>query len=329
MLPTLLAAGDKLDPLSHVLPHSFLGSGWFTNHHFMSLLILLGGVMLLLAIAKAMPLGDPHNPASRAEDYVTKGRLTQLFETLCVFLRDEMTRPLLGDLTDKYIYYVWSTFFFILFANLLGLVPVGALLGLTLGSTEAGHVWGTMTANINFTAGLAIVAFFMMVFVGLREAGLGFIKHMWPVPLTPPEGVTGPMLVIVMPILWLSGVLVFLLESLGYLIKSFALCVRLFANMVAGHMVLGSLIIMAVTTSNVLGKGMTVVGAATFTFLELFVSFLQAYIFTFLVVIFMSLGAVHHDDHGTEDDHDGGLDEGEMPGEAVGEGLTGTVSPAH
>ena len=321
MLPSLLAA-EQPDPMGHVLPHGIFDSPWFTNHHFMSLIVLIGGIFLLIGIAKAMPMAD----GKTAEDFVTKGRVAQFFETLCVFLRDEMTRPLLGKMTDKYIYYVWSVFFFILFANLLGLIPVGALLGLTLQSYPASHLWGTFTGNINFTAGIAIFALIMMVFVGLKENGLGFVKHMWPVPVTSPEGVEGPMLFLVMPILWAAGFLVFLLELIGYVIKSFALCVRLFANMVAGHLVLGSLIIMALTTSNIIGKGMTVVGASVFTFLELFVAFLQAYIFAFLTVIFMSLGAVHHYEH---DEHEAGLDEGEKPGEAIEESLTGTVSPSH
>ena len=323
MLPStlILAAGDKLDPMSHVLPHMPFGGSWFTNHHFMSIVVLGLGLLLLLGLAKAVPQPGAKN----AEDFVTKGRINQIFETLCVFIRDEMTRPLLGDLTDKYIPYIWSTFFFILIANVLGLIPVGPVFGL-LGLPNLSHAWGTMTGNINFTAGLAIFAFFMMIFAGLKENGMGFIKHMWPVPVSPPEGVEGPMLIIVMPILWAAGVIVFILEALGYAIKAFALCVRLFANMVAGHLVLGSLVIMIVTSSSLFGKGVTVIGASVFTFLELFVSFLQAYIFTFLVVIFMSLGAVSHDDH---DEHHAGLDEGEMPGDAIGDSLTGTVTPAH
>ncbi|MEE9405342.1 MAG: F0F1 ATP synthase subunit A [Algisphaera sp.] len=319
--PLLLASGAKLDPMSHVLPHFPFGGTWFTNHHFMSLIVLGGGVLLLLLLSKAMPSPNAKN----AEDFVTKGRIPQLFETLCVFIRDEVTRPLLGDLTDKYIPYIWSTFFFILFANLLGLLPVGPIFGL-LGIPGLAHAWGTMTGNINFTAGIAIIAFFMMIFVGLKENGMGFIKHMWPVPVTAPEGVTGGILIIVMPILWVAGLIVFILEAVGYGIKAFALCVRLFANMVAGHLVLGSLIIMAVTSHGILGKGASMLGATAFMFMELFVSFLQAYIFTLLVVIFMSLGAISHDEH---DEHNAGLDEGELPGDAASGGLTGTVTTAH
>ncbi len=315
-MPALLAAGDKLDAMSHVLPHYPFGGSWFTNHHLMSLVVLVGGISLLKLVGRKLPNGGDH-----AESYVTRGALPQFFESLCVFIREDMTRPLLGNLTDKYIKYIWSTFFFILFANLLGMIPVSSIFGL-LGLPHLKHAWGTMTGNIAFTGGLAVISLFMMIFVGLKENGMGFVKHMWPVPVTAPEGVEGLMKPPVVLILWVVGLLVFLLELAGLIIKPFALAVRLFANMVAGHLVLGSLVIMAVTVGAVV-KGAPILGAAIFSFLELFVAFLQTYIFTFLTVIFISLGAVHHDEH---DEHHAGLDEGEMPGDAVGEGLTGTVS---
>lgn len=308
MTTLLLAAGDAgamPDPMSHVLPHALFGFEAFTNHHFMAMVALVGGVLLLMYVAVKMPV-----KASTAEGYVTKGRIAQLFETLCVFLREEMARPLLGDMTDRYIKYIWSVFFFVLFGNLLGMLPIGAFFKL-IGLEGLSHLGGAMTGNINFTAGLAIISLFMMVFVGLKENGFGFIKHMWPVPFKPL-----PLLPIMLPV----GLLVFVLELLGLIIKSFALCVRLFANMVAGHLVLGSLIILALTAP-LIGKGASVLGAAAFSFLELFVAFLQAYIFTFLTVIFISLGAVSHDDH---DEHQAGLDEGVMPGDALSHGLTGT-----
>lgn len=324
LVPILAATEGKLDAMSHVLPHTIFEGSWFTNHHFMALVALAIGIFLLKMTASAMPDGT----GTKAEDFVTRGRIPQLFETICVFLRDEMTRPLLGELTDKYIKLIWSLFFFILIGNLLGLIPFGSMMALLLNSPDPGHWWGTFTGNVNFTAGLAIIALVMMVVVGLRENGLGFVKHMWPVPTRSPEGTPRYMVVPITLVLWAVGILVFILELAGYFIKSFALCIRLFANMVAGHLVLGSLIILAVY-AGLLGKGVSILGAAVFSFLELFVAFLQAYIFAFLLVIFTSLGAIHHDDHGTEDDHNAGLDEGEMPGEAVAEGLTGTVSPAH
>jgi F-type H+-transporting ATPase subunit a len=306
MLNLILAAGGaKLDPMVHVLPHELFGIEGFTNHHFMSLVVLVVGIGILMVVAARVPL-----KADTAEGYVTKGRITQLFEVLCVFLREEMTRPLLGDLTDKYIKYIWSAFFFVLFGNLFGLLPISAFFHL-LGVDALSHAGGAMTGNINFTGGMALISLFMMVFVGLKENGFGFIKHMWPVPLKPL-----PLLPVMLPV----GLLVFVLELGGLVIKSFALCVRLFANMVAGHLVLGSLIILAISAPMV-GKGASILGATAFSFLELFVAFLQAYIFTFLTVIFISLGAVSHDEH---DEHNAGLDEGAMPGDSIDEMLTVT-----
>lgn len=307
LMPTLLAAADKPDPMSHVLPHYLFDSTWFTNHHLMSIVSLVVGIVVLVVASK----GIAARPEQGTEGYVTKGRFSQLIETICVFLRDEMTRPLLGKLTDKYIYYIWSTFFFILVGNLLGLVPFGQFFGVVIGK-EWSHLGGTMTGNIAFTGGLAVIAFLAMHGIALKEQGMGYIKHGFPVPMKPAW---------LSPLLLVVNILVAFLELvLGPAIKSFALAIRLFANMVAGHLVLGSLIILVLSAPS-LGKGAGVLGAAAFSFMELFVSFLQAYVFAFLLTIFISLGSVHHDEH---DEHEAGLDEGELPGEAMSEGLTGT-----
>ena len=327
MLPhlPLLAAGAANvvpDPMSHVLPH-YLESNWFTNHHLVSIVGVILGIVLLSAFAKS--LNTDTSGQGPAEGYVTRGWFAQLFETLCLFIRNEVTKPLLGDMTDRYIKFIWSLFFFILIGNLLGLLPLGFVMHLLFdkpGENVWGHRWGTYTGNIGFTAGLAVTALAMIFIIGIKENGKGFFTHMWPVPVTPPEGVEGFMTIFIMPVLWISGALVFVLELVGLFIKAFALCVRLFANMVAGHLILGSLIVLALTAS-VVGKFAAIGGAAAFYFLEIFVSFLQAYLFTFLFVIFASLGAVHHDEH---DEHHAGLDEGEMPGESAGEGFSGTKS---
>lgn len=282
--------------MSHVLPHTIFGSQWFTNHHLMALVAGIGGFALLYAAACKIEVKDP----TSREDLQTRGRVPQLFETLCVFLRDSVTRPMLGELTDKYIYYIWSTFFFILFCNLLGMIPIGPALGLV--DTHWSHWGGTATGNLNFTAGLAFVAFLMIHGIGVKEHGLPYFKHFCPVPVFV-EG-SAALKWCLFPLMITIAVLMVAIEIIGALIKPFALAVRLFANMVAGHLVLGSLIIMALTASN-FGKGATVLGAAIFSFLELFVAFLQAYIFTFLTVIFISLGAAHHDDH--HDEHDDGV----------------------
>jgi len=294
-----LASGSAPDPMSHVLPHYLFGSDWFTNHHLMSLVTGILGIVVLAYAAGKIAVKDK----SGIEGYVTKGRIAQLFETICVFLRDSMTRPMLGELTDKYIFYIWSTFFFILFCNLLGMIPIGQALALVTGNDHLSHFGGTVTGNLNFTAGLAIVAFLMIHGVGIKEHGLAYFKHFFPVPVL--LDVSPVMKYLLLPVMLAIAILMFFIELIGAVIKPFALAVRLFANMVAGHLVLGSLVIMILATGSWLGKGSTLIGAALFSFMELFVAFLQAYIFTFLTVIFISLGAAHHDDHAHE--HDDGV----------------------
>ncbi len=292
----LLASGDDL--MSHVLPHEVFRVAGFpvTNHVIMTVVAAALVLFTFAYVATRARVGKQEG----VEKYVTKGRVAQLFEVICQFLRDEMTRPALGHLTDKYIYYIWTTFFFILFCNLLGLVPIGPVARLLTGDPHAAHLGGTATGNISITAGLAAVAFFMIHFVGVREHGLKYFAHFAPVPLKP---------IGMLPI----ALLLILLELVGALVKPFALCVRLFANMVAGHLVIAALlgmIFMAGAAGAAIGYTVvapSILGSLAISMLELFVAFLQAYIFTFLTVLFIAAGAVHEHEGHEEHEHEGHL----------------------
>jgi len=201
----------------------------------------------------------------RIKDPVPSG-LRNAFEVIIVFIRDEVARKSIGPTADRYVPYLLSTFFFIITCNLLGLVPGMA----------------TATGNISVTVALALIAFVVIQFAGLREYGV--IRHFK--NLVPS----------VLP-LWLVP-LMFALELLSMLIKPFALCARLFANMMAGHVV----ILAFVTLIFILGDlfSPTVawlaspvsVGFALFVhFLELLVSGVQAYIFTMLTATFIGMSA--------------------------------------
>ncbi len=281
----ILGSGDLLD---HVKPTVLFSVGGFDVSN-QALMVVVAAVLVVLVFSYVASCvcvrGD------KCEDYVTKGNVAQLFEVICVYLRDSVTRPALGKITDKYIGFIWTTFFFVLFCNLLGMVPFGPIARLVGGAVGAEHPqhlthWGgTATANVNITAGLAVVAFFMIHFVGIREQGIRYFAHFNP----------GPM--------FMAPILV-PLEIIGSLVKPFALCVRLFANMVAGHLVIAALlglIVLAGEASAAMGYGVAVaavLGATAISLLELFVAFLQAYIFTFLTVLFIASGAVHdHDEH--------------------------------
>ena len=279
MNQSLTLAGDTL---SHVLPHGLFKIGDFTvtNHVLMSAL-----AAVLLTVAFISLANQMRRRTNDVETYVTKGRLAQLFETLCEFLRNDMAKPVLGNIADKYIGYIWTTFFFILFCNLLGLVPFGPIIRVLVGGdVHLEHLSGTATGNINMTAGLAVVSFFMIHAIGIREQGIAYFKHFNPAP-------------------WYMFWLMIPLEVIGSFIKPFALAVRLFANMVAGHLVLASLLGLIFAFKNLGVAAASLIGSLLFSLLELLVAFLQAYIFTFLTTLFIASGAVHHDDHGHHDDH--------------------------
>ncbi len=189
------------------------------------------------------------------------GRIQNLVEVLVVFVRDELARKNIGSHGDRYVPYLLTTFFFILTCNLIGLVPYGA----------------TATANIAVTAGLAAVAFVMIQAAGIREHGLaGHLKNLVP------HGLPFWLLPLMVPV-----------EILSLITKPFVLCVRLFANMTAGHMVILSLISLVFIFKSVLvGVFLSVPFALFISGIELLVAFLQAYIFTMLTSLFIGM-SVH------------------------------------
>ncbi len=307
------------DPLSHVLPHRlhadplftlrvaadgtdvpFFGihdgvySFYLTNHMFMT---AVAGLFVILAFGYAARRVKSGGEKS-VDALQTRGTLAQLFETLAVFVREEVARPNLGHLTDRYIKYIWSVFFLILFANLLGLVPFGPLLRVITGDPHLSHWGGTATSNLALNGMLALCSFVMVVFVGIRETGLKpFLNHFNPLGW---EGVVNKLLL---------GPMLFALEWMGLVIKSTVLAMRLFGTMMAGHLVIAvfiGLIHAAGEVSQGLGYGVGVavlLGGAALTLLELFIAMLQAFIFTFLTVIFVAQTAVH-DEHEHDEPHE-------------------------
>ena len=139
-------------------------------------------------------------------------------EAVCDYLRKEVAEPALHEHTDRFIKYIWSVFFFVLTVNILGLLPipvVSNLFGTHLGGTATGNIWTTAT--------LALVTMSMMVVNGLRLGGKSYLAHFCPGPL------------------WMAPLLV-PVEIIGLIAKVFALAVRLFANMIAGHILLAVLL---------------------------------------------------------------------------------------
>jgi len=191
-------------------------------------------------------------------------------EAFILFLRDEVAKPNVGPHGERYYPYVIAVFFFILFCNLLGLVPWGA----------------SPTGNISVTAALALVTFVVVEIAGMRALGAaGYSKTIFYAP--PGMGGIGKalMLVIMTPV-----------EFLGKLTKPFALAIRLYANMTAGHAVvlaLTGLLVLAAGANALWVAPAPLVMAVAIMLLEIFVAFLQAYIFAMLTAVFVGLIRAH------------------------------------
>jgi F-type H+-transporting ATPase subunit a len=190
------------------------------------------------------------------------GRVGHLIEMAILFVRDEIAVPNIGEHGARFVPYLLTTFLFILFCNLLGLVPYGS----------------TATGNISVTAGLAIMSFVMIQVAGIRE--YGFLKHLRHLV---PQGVP----------LWLAPIMV-VVEIFGMLAKPFALCIRLFANMMGGHVVILSLIGLIFILNTVFVAPVSVGFALFIDLLELLVAFIQAYIFTMLTSLFIGMSVHPH-----------------------------------
>ncbi len=256
---------------------------------FMILELIAAGLIIAIYVplARRVARGDtPVGPSWNA------------FESVLTFIRDQVAKPtLVGESSDhgshgahahgdhghhddhhehdpnphdRYVPFLWTLFLFILFCNLLGMFPF----------------MGSPTASIWVTGALAVCAFAMMHGAAIVKMGpLSYVKSLWP-------GMEVPIVigVVLKP-------MIFVIELVGTVIKGSVLAVRLFANMFAGHMVLAMILgfIVAAAGNLVLWGSVTVasvLGVTALSLLELFVAFLQAYIFTFLTALFMGM-ALH------------------------------------
>ncbi|MFT6747439.1 MAG: F-type H+-transporting ATPase subunit a [Glaciecola sp.] len=184
----------------------------------------------------------------------------KIAEPLVLFVRDEIAIPNIGEKKyKKYMPYLLTVFFFIWFINLSGLTPLGI----------------NVTGNIAVTTSLAILTFIITTASGNKN----YWKHIFWMP-----GVPTPMKIILAPI-----------ELLGVLIKPFALLIRLYANISAGHIVLMSLIGLLFVFQNVFARGAFFGLTIFLSLIELLVAFLQAYIFTMLSALYFGMAVEEHD----------------------------------
>jgi F-type H+-transporting ATPase subunit a len=181
-------------------------------------------------------------------------------EAFVLYLRNEVVIPNVGPHGDKFTPFILTLFFFILFANLCGLIPYGS----------------TATGNIGVTATLALVTFIVVEIAGMREQGAAYLNTIFYWPHDVPLAVKMPMTLIMTPV-----------EIVGKFTKPFALAIRLFANMTAGHVVLLALIGLIFTFKSYIIAPAPLAMAVAISMLELFVSLLQAFIFALLSAVFI------------------------------------------
>jgi F-type H+-transporting ATPase subunit a len=316
MLLALAATSSSTpSPTEHVVDLLHPGGIPVLTTHTITLIVVTGVFLLAMIHAARRIATGPESQGN--ERYITRGRFPQMVEAITIYLRDQMLVPVLGEhTTRKYLPYLLTLFFFILFNNLFGLVPFSDLWHM-FGLPP--YFGGTATASITVTGALALVAFFVIQVHGIRELGLkGFLQHL--------TGGLVPGPIYLAPVV----AIVFVVEVAGLIIKPAALAIRLFANMVAGHTLMAVLLSFGAMVARQGGGLGSVVGislvsgvaAVAISFLELFVAFLQAFIFMFLTAVFISLMS-HHDEHDTEGhEHQFHGEEGEIHPEA-------SPTPAH
>ncbi len=329
------------DPVDHVLPHRFftllpynLNFGcrkipllnidfgarefYVTNHLLMTLVAAALCLLLFPRVARFYGrMGtEPRAPAG----------LANLFESVLQYLREDVARPILGHRTDAFMPYLWTLFFFILFCNLLGMVPLDSIVYL-LSGRRLQHIGGTATGNLAVTGGLAICSFFAIhvsgvqaVYHGLITGTYGHHGHGEHAAAEPTHGSPthrirpGQAAIMAFPLYiwnfaphvfrpgsdagavarWSLTVLDFAmwlfllaLELIGAVIKPFALMIRLFANMIAGHIVLASILMLIFVLGKYAVGVASALGCLAISGLELLVALLQAYIFVFLTALFI------------------------------------------
>jgi F-type H+-transporting ATPase subunit a len=229
---------------------------------FMVLELVAAALMLLIFIPMAYRMRNGEPP---------RGRLTNMFDLMLLFVRDTMVRPAIGHGADRFLPFIWTLFFFILICNLLGLAP-----------------WaGSPTAALSVTAALAAIAF--LITIGSGMARFGAVKF-W-LGLCPPMDLPKPMAVFIVP-------MILSIEIMSLFIKHTILAVRLLANMFAGHLVLAVILFfIADTATSLLWYGVapvSVLGITALDLLELLFAFIQAYIFSFLTVLFIGMAVHQH-----------------------------------
>jgi F-type H+-transporting ATPase subunit a len=215
-----------------------------------------------------------------AKSYAKSGGVPQgigrFFEPIVLYIRDDIAIANIGEKKYKrYMPFLLTTFFFIWFLNMFGLTPLGV----------------NVTGNIAVTSALAVLVFFITNFTGTKD----YWKHIFD-----PLGDGMP---------WFGKIIIYIIlvpiEILGIFIKPFALLIRLYANMTAGHVVMMSLIGLIFIFKSWVGGSLSLGLSFAISVIEVLVALLQAYIFTMLAALYFGFASEeHHHDHEHEEEHE-------------------------
>jgi F-type H+-transporting ATPase subunit a len=225
--------------------------------------LLIAGTLATLILIGAARAHKRHSHAAGHPKGFAAG-----IEAVILYLRNEIYLPVLGGHGgEKYVPFCLTLFFFIAIANLLGLLPYGS----------------TATGNVAVTATLAIITFLTVEIAGMRTLGKGYFGTVFYWPHDQPLALKGPLTLVMTPV-----------EIIGKFTKPFALTIRLFANMVAGHVIILALIGLIFMFGWAVALGAVPMALFIMT-LELLVVFIQAFIFSLLAAVFIGqIRAAHH-----------------------------------
>lgn len=240
------------------------GSGFLITK-FMFLELVVAAVILIVFIVYARKISGGRLP---------RGRFWNMVEIMLLFIRNNIARPAIGRKdADRFLPFLWTAFFFVLGCNLMGIIPFA----------------GSPTGTLGATGALACMTLLTVTGAGMMKFGvfgfwIGQVPHM-ELPLV--------MAIFIKP-------MVFCIEVVGMGVKHLVLAVRLLANIFAGHLVLAVLLSFIAATAELhllLWSGValaSILGTAVLSLLELFVAFLQAYIFAFLSALFIGMAVHQH-----------------------------------
>lgn len=301
----VFASGSALEHVldEHVLHFVTIGGKPFGVSKYTAFMLLAFGLIALIYIPLAKRIQTGAAP---------KGIFWNLFEAILTFMRDQVAKPYIGKDADQYVHFIWTIFLFVLFCNLFGMVPF----------------FGSPTSSFTVTFVLAMFVLGFIHFKSIQRFGWRAHLQSFAPELDLPIAVKIPILLMLWPI-----------EFGGLILKCFVLAVRLFANIFAGHIVLGTILLFIPMVKNahaaVIGSVTlaSVLGVFALSFLELFVAFLQAFLFAFLTALFFG-GVLEHAEHaahaGEHHGHGGHDHGGHGPSESAHVGhAAGHAAGAH